>query len=129
MEIGGPTMLDLRIRFDSNSEEVARSVSAQGVGIFLGALIGGVFVDMLGTWKILLVICAQLLSTVSILSMPLIDSLSVMWLMFFVLGTATGIVNVCKYDHKPKHSTTHNFNANTIRNGKLSRLMYICGSN
>ncbi|XP_053396951.1 sodium-dependent glucose transporter 1-like [Mercenaria mercenaria] len=94
MEIGGPTMLDLRIHFNSNSEEIARSVSAQGIGIFVGALIGGIFVDMLGTWKILLVTGAQLLATFTIVSMPYVGSLSVLWFMFFLLGSTAGIVNV-----------------------------------
>lgn len=93
-EIGGPTMLDLRLKFDSNSEEVARSVSAQGVGIFLGAVVAGCFVDTLGTWKILLITAAQLLSTVSIVCMPFVGSLGALWFMFFLLGTAGGIVNV-----------------------------------
>lgn len=96
MEIGGPTMLDLRIYFDSNPEEIARSVSALGVGLFVGALLAGLLVDMIGTWKILLVTGAQLLATVSIISMPYVGSLSALWVMFFLLGTAAGTVNVCK---------------------------------
>lgn len=94
MEIGGPTMLDLRIRFHSNSEEVARCVSAQGVGIFLGALISGFFVDLMGSWKILLITGAQVLSTVTIVSMPFVGSLGALWFMFFLLGNSSGIVNV-----------------------------------
>ncbi|XP_060600312.1 sodium-dependent glucose transporter 1-like isoform X2 [Ruditapes philippinarum] len=93
-EIGGPTMLDLRMYFNANAEEVARAVSAIGIGMFLGALIGGLFVDMLGTWKILLVTGVQLLATVTIVSMPFVGTISVLWFMFFLLGTAGGVVNV-----------------------------------
>lgn len=94
MEIGGPTMLDLRIYFDCNAEEIARSVSALGVGSFFGALFAGIFVDMVGSWKVLLVTGAQVLATVTIVSMPYVGSLSALWVMFFLLGTAAGTVNV-----------------------------------
>jgi predicted MFS family arabinose efflux permease len=82
--------------FNANAEEVARAVSAIGIGMFLGALIGGLFVDMLGTWKILLVTGVQLLATVTIVSMPFVGTISVLWFMFFLLGTAGGVVNVGK---------------------------------
>ncbi|KAL4233504.1 ribosome-binding protein [Mactra antiquata] len=94
MEIGGPTLLDLRIRFNTNSEEIARSVSAQGAGIFVGALIGGILVDLLGIWKILLVTGSQIIVTATIVSMPYVGSLTMLWVMFFILGTAAGVVNV-----------------------------------
>jgi predicted MFS family arabinose efflux permease len=82
--------------FNANAEDVARAVSAIGIGMFLGALIGGLFVDILGTWKILLVTGVQLLSTVTILFMPYVGTISVLWFMFFLLGTAGGVVNVGK---------------------------------
>lgn len=93
-EIGGPTMLDLRIRFHANSEDIARSISANGIGIFVGAVISGLFVDTLGAWKFLIVTIAQLLSTITIVSMPFVRSLALLWLMFFCLGTSAGAVNV-----------------------------------
>ena len=90
-------MLDLRMFFNANAEEVARAVSAMGIGMFFGALIGGLFVDMLGTWKILLLSGAQMLAIVTIVSMPFVGSISLLWFMFFMLGTASGIVNVGMY--------------------------------
>ncbi|KAL4233506.1 hypothetical protein ACF0H5_008187 [Mactra antiquata] len=94
VEIAGPTMIDLRMRFDADSESVARSISALGVGVFVGALLGGLLIDTLGTWKILLVTAAQVLVTVVIVSMPFVGSLGALWVMFFALGTSAGVVNV-----------------------------------
>lgn len=94
MEIGGPTMLDLRLRFQSDAEEVARAVSAAGAGLFLGALVGGLFVDALGPWKDVLVCVAQIVSALVVICMPYVANLSVMWLMFFVVGICAGVTNV-----------------------------------
>ena len=95
-EIAGPTMLDLKMRYDSNYEEIARAVSADGVGVFFGALIGGLLVDIMGAWKDLLLTGSQVLVSVAVMLMPYVGNASFLWLMFFTIGTCGGVVNVGK---------------------------------
>ena len=87
----------MKITFKANYEELTRSVSARGVGIFLGALFAGLFVDVLGPKKDWLVTLSQALFTVTMLSIPFVGSLSTLWFLFFVLGAAAGTANVGKY--------------------------------
>lgn len=87
----------MKIKFKTSYEEITRSVSARGVGIFLGALISGVSVDLLGRKKDWLLFVSQSLFTISILLMPFVSSLGVLWFLFFGLGTAAGMANVGKY--------------------------------
>lgn len=94
LEIPGPTLIDMKITFNANYEELTRSVSARGVGIFLGALFAGLFVDVLGPKKDWLVTLSQALFTVTMLSIPFVGSLSTLWFLFFVLGAAAGTANV-----------------------------------
>ena len=97
LEIPGPTLIDLKITFGASYDEISRCISARGVGVFLGALMSGLFVDVLGPQKDWLITLSQTLFTVAILSAPFVRDLTVLWLLFFVLGTAAGMANVSKY--------------------------------
>ena len=97
LEIPGPTLIDLKITFNSSYEEITRSVSARGVGVFLGALMAGLFVDILGPNKDWLITLSQTMFTVAIVLTPFVRDLTVLWLLFFTLGSAAGMANVCKY--------------------------------
>ena len=97
LEIPGPTLIDLKITFNSSYEEITRSVSARGVGVFLGALVAGLFVDILGPNKDWLITLSQTMFTVAIVLTPFVRDLTVLWLLFFTLGSAAGMANVCKY--------------------------------
>ncbi|WAR06806.1 MFS4B-like protein [Mya arenaria] len=94
LEIGGPTMIDLRIRFNCTSEDVARSVSAQGFGIFIGALIGGSTVDAMGSWRFLLVTASVAMASLAVMAMPFYINLTFLWFMFLITGGAAGLINV-----------------------------------
>ncbi|KAH3729322.1 sodium-dependent glucose transporter 1B-like isoform X1 [Dreissena polymorpha] len=93
-EVGGPTMVDLRMKFNTSSADIARSVSAQGFGIFAGALAGGLVIDAMRTWKFLVVTLAETIATVAVILMPFVASLTWLWVMFFSVGTAAGLINV-----------------------------------
>lgn len=95
-EIAGPLMFDLRMHLRTTSENIARSVSAQGIGIFLGALISGCSVDACGQWKFLLITIGALLASVTVVSMAFVNNLTVLWLTFFLMGTSAGLTNVGK---------------------------------
>lgn len=96
MEIGGPTLIDLRIKLNATSEDIARCISAQGFGSFLGAVIGGVFVDVFGQWKFLLVTASAVLASASLITMAFVKNLTLLWVMFFLLGSSAGLSNVGK---------------------------------
>ena len=94
IEIPGPTLIDMKITFKASYEEITRSVSARGVGVFLGALIAGLFVDLLGPKKDWLVFVSQALFVIAILVMPFAGNLGALWALFFALGAAGGMANV-----------------------------------
>ena len=96
LEIGGPTLFDLRINLNSSLEDVARCVSAVGIGIFVGALIAGVIMDFCGQWKFLLVTGAAFSASVTIISMAFVQDLGLLYTAFFCLGTSSGLTNVGK---------------------------------
>ncbi|KAH3747129.1 hypothetical protein DPMN_181551 [Dreissena polymorpha] len=101
--VAGPTMVDLRMKLNTSSADIARSVSAQGFGIFAGALAGGLVIDAMGTWKFLLVTLAEIIATVTLILMSFVTSLSLLWVTFFSVGTAAGLTSVGKrlaYRHK-----------------------------
>ena len=96
LEIPGPTLIDLKITFNATYEEITRSVSARGIGGFFGSFLAGLLVDFLGPKKDWLLTLSQSLFTVTIMLAPFTRSLTVLWLLFFVLGGAAGIANVSK---------------------------------
>ncbi|XP_052261392.1 sodium-dependent glucose transporter 1-like [Dreissena polymorpha] len=101
--VAGPTMVDLRITLNTSSAEIARSVSAQGFGLFAGALACGFVIDAMGTWKFLLVTLAGTIATVALILMSFVTSLTWLWVLFFSGGTAKGLLDVGKriyYRHK-----------------------------
>ena len=57
----------------------------------------GLFVDILGPNKDWLITLSQTMFTVAILLTPFVRDLTVLWLLFFTLGSAAGMANVCKY--------------------------------
>ncbi|KAH3729315.1 sodium-dependent glucose transporter 1-like [Dreissena polymorpha] len=93
-EVGGPTMVDLRMKYNTSSADIARSVSAQGFGIFAGALAGGLVIDAMRTWKFLVVTLAETIAIVAVILMPFVASLTWLWVMFFSVGIAAGLINV-----------------------------------
>ena len=71
-------------------------MSARGIGGFFGSFLAGLLVDFLGPKKDWLLTLSQSLFTVTIMLAPFTRSLTVLWLLFFVLGGAAGIANVSK---------------------------------
>ena len=90
----------MKITFKASYEEITRSVSARGVGVFLGALIAGLFVDLLGPKKDWLVFVSQTMFVVAIFVMPFAGSLGALWVLFFALGAAGGMANVGEYSYR-----------------------------
>ena len=93
-------MFDLRLKLLSTSEEIAHSVSAQGVGMFVGALLAGISVDAMGQWKFMLVTVATVGSSIVVMCMSYVASLTLLWITFFLLGTCAGIISVGKWQSR-----------------------------
>ncbi|KAH3729413.1 hypothetical protein DPMN_055384 [Dreissena polymorpha] len=89
-------MVDLRMKFNTSSADIARSVSAQGLVIFAGALAGGLVIDAMRTWKFLVVTLVETIATVAQIFMPFVASLIWLLVMFSSVGTAAGLIKVGK---------------------------------
>jgi len=58
--------------------------------------LGGVTVDVMGTWKFLLVTSAEVIAAFAVISLPFHLELTYMWFMFLLTGVASGLINVGK---------------------------------
>ena len=87
LSIPGPTMIDLKLVFHASYEEMSRSVSARGVGGFVGALLGGILVDKFERSLDLIIAAIEIVSSFAVTYVPFSPDVSFLWFLYFVLGS------------------------------------------
>ncbi|KAK3577971.1 hypothetical protein CHS0354_008914 [Potamilus streckersoni] len=93
-EIPGATMIDLKILFNANYEQISRSVSARGIGSIIGGFVGGFFMDRFSDWSDLLLAVFLTLGGLVFLFVPFVHDLGFLWFVFFATGIASGVANI-----------------------------------
>ena len=87
-------MIDLKIKTNSNYEDVAVAVSGRSVGLFIGAVVGGVLVDKFG-WCCHLWIAISLdIAAVATVVAPWSPGTELLWLCCTVGGAVETLINI-----------------------------------
>ena len=95
MEVSGPALIDLKARTKSSYEEVATAIAGQNAGYFIGAVLGGLFVDKLGLYCELMVALTLDGLAVAAVGIPWVPRTEVIWVLCCIQGTCGGIMNTC----------------------------------
>jgi len=94
LEIFGPTLIDLKIKLNTDYEEVAGAVSGRAVGLFPGCVIGGVLVDKLGSYcHVMIALCLEVAAIVTV-AIPWCPNVDLVWCLCFFGGLVESIINV-----------------------------------
>lgn len=96
LEALGPAMIDLKLIYMTNYESITRAVSGRGAGGFLGAVLGAVIVDKYEKKLDLCMALGTILSGVSVMLVPMLPSIDYVWLLYFVIGCSSCMVNMGK---------------------------------
>ena len=89
-------MIDIRIIYTANYEDVASSISGRGAGGFVGALLGGFLVDKFAQHIDLQIALAQTVASVAVLTVPFSFAISFVFFHYFTLGLCGAIINIGK---------------------------------
>lgn len=96
LEITGPTLIDLKIRTNSNYESVASAVSGRSAGYFIGSALGGLLVDTLGHYSDLIVaLCLDGMAAFTV-ALPWSPVTELIFFTSLCGGTFEGIINIGK---------------------------------
>lgn len=96
MELYGPTLIDLKLKLNTDYESVSVAVSGRSVGLFPGSIIGGLLVDKLPGYSHIWLAIVLDVSAVATTIIPWSPNVTVVWLMTFVAGTMESILNIGK---------------------------------
>ncbi|KAL4233831.1 hypothetical protein ACF0H5_008507 [Mactra antiquata] len=94
LEIPGPTLIDIKLLFNSSFEDVSRSVSGRGAGGFTGAVIGGIFADRFSHALDLFVAVSETIAGFAIMAVPYSFSVHTLWFHYFTLGACGGVIGI-----------------------------------
>lgn len=94
LEIFGPTLIDLKIKTNSNYEDVAVAVSGRSVGLFIGGVFGGVMVDKFGHFCHVLIAVSLDVAAIATVIAPWSPGPEVLWVCCAVGGTVETVINV-----------------------------------
>lgn len=87
-------MKDLKLRTNTNYEEVARAISGLDLGGFFGAVFGGVMIDRyFGYWDLITAIFLNV-SAICTFIIPWTTNVNVLWALFFVSGGSAWVQNM-----------------------------------
>lgn len=100
MEMIGPTLVDMRIRLNSNTEDIAFAVSGRSYGLFPGSIIGGFLADKFTSYWHLIVAIALDIIAAGTASIPWSPNVWTMWSLCFVTGSLESVVNIGKLKHQ-----------------------------
>lgn len=89
-------MIDLRLIYNTNYKSVTRSVAGRGVGGFLGAVLGALLVDKFERQLDLCIAVCTTIAGISIGLVPLVPTIDYVWMLYFMIGTTSSIINICK---------------------------------
>ena len=96
MEITGPTLIDLKIRTESNYEDVATAISGRSAGYFIGSALGGVLVDKLGLFCDLMIAICLDGGAIATMGVPWVPNTELIWFLCCLQGTFEGVINIGK---------------------------------
>ena len=96
LEIFGPTLIDLKIKLNTDNENVAFAVSGRAYGLFPGCVLGSVLIDKLGSYSHLMIaLCLEVASVVTV-AIPWCHNVNIVWFLCFVGGLVESIINIGK---------------------------------
>ncbi|XP_060573642.1 sodium-dependent glucose transporter 1A-like [Ruditapes philippinarum] len=94
LEIFGPTLIDLKIKLNTDYEKVAVAVSGRSVGMFPGCVFGGFLVDKFGKYcHLMLAVCLEIAAVVTVI-IPWSPNVELLWFLCFVGGFVESVVNI-----------------------------------
>ena len=90
-------MMDLKLIFNTNYASLTQAVSGRGIGGIVGALLGGVIADKFQKRLDLCIGLFCVISAAVLAYIPVAPTIDYLWYLYFGLGCATCVVNICKY--------------------------------
>lgn len=96
LEITGPTLIDLKIRTNSDYESVATAVSGRSLGYFIGSALGGPLVDKVGLYSNLIVALSLDGMAAFTVGLPWAPVTELIFFISVCAGTFEGVINIGK---------------------------------
>ncbi|XP_053391762.1 sodium-dependent glucose transporter 1A-like [Mercenaria mercenaria] len=94
LEIFGPTLIDLKIKLNTDYEKVAVAVSGRSFGLFPGCVIGGYLVDKFGKYcHLMLAVCLDIAAVATVV-IPWSANVELLWFLCFVGGFVESVINI-----------------------------------
>ncbi|XP_053391794.1 sodium-dependent glucose transporter 1-like [Mercenaria mercenaria] len=94
VEIYGPTLIDLKIKLDTDYEQVAVAVSGRSVGWFPGSIVAGFLVDKFSGYSHLLIAIGLDIAAAVTVAIPWSPNVTCMWVLCFVGGFVESFLNI-----------------------------------
>ena len=91
-------MIDLKLIFNTSYASLTSAVSGRGIGGVAGAFLGGIVADK---FEKRLDVCTGIFCVISaaiLAYIPLAPTMDYLWFLYFGLGLATCVLNICKYN-------------------------------
>lgn len=94
LEIFGPSLIDLKLKLNTDYENVAVAVSGRSVGLFPGCVFGGLLVDKFGKYcHLMLAVCLEVAAIVTVF-IPWSPNVELLWFLCFVGGFVESVINI-----------------------------------
>ncbi|XP_053391772.1 sodium-dependent glucose transporter 1A-like [Mercenaria mercenaria] len=94
LEIFGPTLIDLKIKLNTDYEKVAVAVSGRSVGLFPGCVFGGLLVDKFGKYCHLMLAVSLDVAAVVTVFIPWSLNVELLWFLCFMGGFIESVINI-----------------------------------
>ncbi|XP_053381279.1 sodium-dependent glucose transporter 1-like [Mercenaria mercenaria] len=94
VEIYGPTLIDLKIKLDTDYEQVAVAVSGRSVGWFPGSIVAGFLVDKFSGYNHLLIAIGLDIAAAVTVTIPWSPNVTCMWILCFIGGFVESFLNI-----------------------------------
>lgn len=96
LEIFGPTLIDLKQRFNTDYEGITVAISARSVGMFPGSICGGIIVDKFVKFShVLLAVCLNI-AAIATAAIPWLPNVMMLWVICFVGGFLESVITIGK---------------------------------
>ena len=105
--ITGPTLIDLKVRTNSNYEDVAVALSGRNIGFFIGSVLGGVLVDKFGLFCDLIIAICFDFSAIATIGIPWAPDAQLILFLCTMQGLFEGIINIGNR-FEPRHEIFNN---------------------